>query len=66
MSKEALNTNSHTKEVLSANSFTKEERLRVGKQKSDTGYGRGRFGVSRFGQVSGWELEKEPLNSKIS
>lgn len=66
MSKEALQTNLHTKEVLTANSFTNEERPRTGEKKSATGYGRGVFGVSKYGQVSGYEMEKEPLKSKIS
>ena len=54
------------KEDLATNSYTKEEKPRTGEKKSDTGYGRGRFGVSKYGQVSGYEMEKEPLPSKIS
>lgn len=53
MADEALNTNTLSDEALARN----------GTEESSEGFGRGRFGMARFGHSSGYELEKEALAS---
>ena len=51
------------KEALQINSFTKEARPTTGKLKSKSGFGTGTFGTAQFGASSGYEQDKESLQS---
>ena len=50
-----------TKEELQANTHTKEARPQQGTQKG--GFDRRAFGHARFGEVGGYELTKEALQT---